>query len=524
MREAPSAGLLRAGAGVAAWNLVSRLTGFVRVLAVGAALGATYLGNTYQSANLVSNVLFELLAAGVLSSVLVPTFVARLATEGRDGTGRLAGAALGAVLAALAPVVVVAMVAAAPLMRLLTLAVDDPAVRAQQVALGRFFVWFFVPQVLLYAVGAVATGVLHADNRFAAAAAAPVANNLAVTATMVAFAAVRDGPPSLDLPWAHRVLLAVGTTGGVALMSGIPLVAAWRAGLRIRPRWAPRSPELVAMARRGAWAGVWLALTQVLLAVTLVLANRVEGGVVAFQVAFTFFLLPFALGAHPVLTALYPRLAADAHGGDLDGFAGRLSGGVTLTAVLVLPAAALLAAAARPLLGTVAVGALAAGSPLVATTLAAYAVGLAGYAGFHLLTRACYALGDTRTPALVNTAATGAGVAAMIWWSSSAGSGSGRMAALGLAHSLAQTGAAAALLVVLSRRLKRPVAGLVAVRAVVAAIAAGGAAHAVVRAVGATGRPGAAGVLAAAGLAGLAVYAGVLAPGFGRVRRLWAES
>ncbi|MDQ1375680.1 MAG: putative peptidoglycan lipid flippase, partial [Actinomycetota bacterium] len=72
----PEPGLFRSAATISAWNTVSRITGFVRVLAVGAALGTTFVGNTYQSSNLVSNLLFELLAAGLLSAPLVPAFVA----------------------------------------------------------------------------------------------------------------------------------------------------------------------------------------------------------------------------------------------------------------------------------------------------------------------------------------------------------------------------------------------------------------------------------------------------------------
>ena len=66
-----SKGFLRSTAVITAGNVASRLTGFVRVIAIGAALGTTFLGNTYQTANLVSNILFELLAAGLLSSILV---------------------------------------------------------------------------------------------------------------------------------------------------------------------------------------------------------------------------------------------------------------------------------------------------------------------------------------------------------------------------------------------------------------------------------------------------------------------
>src|SRR5207247_10713434 len=186
-------------------------------------------------------------------------------------------------------------------------------------------------------------------------------------------------------------------------VTAVPMVAAWRAGLRLRPRWDPGHAGLRELGRRGAWAAAYLGLTQLLIATTLVLANRVEGGVVAYQIAFTFFLLPHALIAHPIYTALYPQLSEDAEGARWDDFARRLGQGIRLSAWFLLPAAALLAAVARPLLRVVAIGALAAGGrSLVAPTLAAYAVGLIGYSGFQLLTRASYATGDTRSPTVVN--------------------------------------------------------------------------------------------------------------------------
>ena len=53
------------------------------MLVVAAVLGTTFLGNAFQAANSVSNVLFELVAAGALSAVLVPTFV-QLLERGDD--------------------------------------------------------------------------------------------------------------------------------------------------------------------------------------------------------------------------------------------------------------------------------------------------------------------------------------------------------------------------------------------------------------------------------------------------------
>jgi putative peptidoglycan lipid II flippase len=147
--EGGEPGLLRSSAPITAWNLVSRLTGFVRVLAVGAALGTTFLGNTYQSANLASNILFELLAAGVLSSVLVPAFVAHIRTAGRDDADRLAGGVLGMLLAILGPIVLAGMLAGPWIMRGLTITVDDAAVRRAEIDQGALLLWFLLPQVLV---------------------------------------------------------------------------------------------------------------------------------------------------------------------------------------------------------------------------------------------------------------------------------------------------------------------------------------------------------------------------------------
>jgi len=436
--------LTRSTLTITAWNSVSRLTGFVRVLAVGAALGTTYLGNTYQSSNLVSNLLFEILASGLLSAPLVPVFVGLLDKGRRDEAEGLAGSLLGLSLVSLGTLVVVCILAGRAIMQLLTLGVDDPSVRDRQVALGAFFLWFFLPQVLLYAVGAVASAFLNAARRFSAAAFAPVANNVAVTATMLAFMAMRgSGRPGLDLPLSQKLVLAIGTTGGVLAMSAVPVAALWRSGFLLRPRLDARNPHLRAVARVGAWGALMLAAAQVLIGVTLVLANRVEGGVVAYSIAYTFFLLPHALIAHPVYTALYPRLAAHIHGGDRAAFAADVVDATRRMALFVLPASVALAVVVPPLLRLVDVGALdRAGASFVARVLIAYALGLFGYSVFQLLARAATAAGDARLPALVGVGMTVGGSALMVLGSSVA-DGRDRVVALGVAHSIAVTAGAA---------------------------------------------------------------------------------
>jgi putative peptidoglycan lipid II flippase len=499
--------VLRSAATISAWNTVSRVTGFVRVLVVAAALGTTFVGNTYHSSNLVSNLLFELLAAGLLSAPLVPAFVALIDRGQREEAVRLAGSLLGVALAGLGAVVVIAMVAAPLIMEVLTLAVRDESVQEQEIRLGVFFLWFFLPQVLFYAAMAVSSALLNADRSFASGAFAPVANNVVVSLTMLAFMAmVGSGELRLDLPLGQRLVLAAGTTAGVLAMAAIPIVNARRRGLALRPRWEPRDRRLREIGRVGMWGGVLLAAVQVLIGVTLVLANQVRGGVVAYQIAFTFFLLPVALVAHPVFTALYPRLAAAAHAARWNDFASDVSEGLRRILFVVLPATAALVVVGGPALRLVEVGELdPAGMHLVGRVLAAYALGLAGYSCFLLLARAWTAAGDARLPALVAIAAAVVGAVLMVTGAAATEAGD-RVVALGLAHSAAMTGGALALTLMLERRYDLHLSvGATLVRSAVTSAVAGGVGALAAGAVDSGGRAGAAVALAT----GLAVVAGL---------------
>ncbi len=498
----------RAAMTITAWNLVSRATGFVRVVATGAALGILSLGDTYQSANFVSNILFELLAGGLLFSVLVPTFVAMLDSGRRADATALAAALLGRALAVLAVIAALGALAGPWVMRALTAGGDDPAIRAEQVRVGSFLLWFFMPQLLLYASGAVASALLQADRRFTAAAVAPVFNNVVVTATMVAFALVHEPAGDLSLTLGEKVLLGGGTLAGTVALVAAPFVAAGRAGLGFTPRWSAEvGPEVGALARKGLWGAGHVGLNQALVAATIIFAGRVQGGVIAYQIAFTFFLLPHAVLAHPIFTALFPRLAAHAGAKAMGEFADDVGFGVRAMALLLAPAAALLAVVALPALSVVRVGALdAEGARLVASVLAAYSLGLLGYSAFFLLTRACYALGDVRTPTIVNLWVTVGAVAGMAV-ASSLVDGDRQVVVLGLVHGVAVSAGSMALFVRVRRAAGRPVPVIDAfLRAGAGAALAATGAAVVVHALGTVTRSRAAAGLVLGGVVGVALY------------------
>ena len=367
---------------------VSRLAGFVRVLVIAAVLGTTYLGNTFQAANSVSNVLFELLAAGALSAVLVPTFVT-LVDAGNDAKAdRLANGLLGYALAAMGAITVLALVLAPLLARLLSSGAPNAHVGAQQRHLATFLLWFFIPQVILYAFGAVATGLLYAKRQFSITAAAPIGSSVVMVVCFIAFRVLAGSAPGFDLTWAEKALLAVAGTGGCIAFVAILLVAARRAGFSLRPRWDRGDPELARFSRLAVWGVALHSGAAMLLGASLVAGNGVAGGVVAYQVAFVFFLAPYAVLAQPIHTAILPQMAIDVAAGDLDAFAHAIRWALDRMALLVIPVSAGLVVVALPMMRLVAFGSAAKTGPvLLAAGIAALALGLYPYGAF-LLARA----------------------------------------------------------------------------------------------------------------------------------------
>jgi putative peptidoglycan lipid II flippase len=513
----PEEALGRFTATIASLTLVSRVSGFARIVVVTAVLGTTALGDLYQTANLVPNILFELFAAGSIQAVMVPALVA--ADERGRGAPVLANAVLGWLLATLGALTVVALVATPALMALLTAAEPDAELRADKAALGSRFLAIFLVQLLFYAMGMVATALLQARRRFAAPAVAPLVNNVVVIGAYLLFAVLRDGePPSLSLSALELAVLAGGTTLGVVAFTAVPVVAAARSGMHWRPT-VRRDPAVARLARDGAWAGIYLGLTQVLTLAVLVLGNGADGTVARFAFAFAFFQLPYALIAVPVATARFPAMSSAVLARARERLAALVADGVVTTVAGCALASAALVALAWPLVRLTAFGEVA-GSALapLAHAVAAFAPGLVGYGLFFLLTRVRYAQGDVRSPTLANALVAVSGVVGMTVASAGVADEE-RAAALAAAYGGAHLVGAVVLGVVTERSLPE-LKGLGVLRGIVASLAAAALAAmamlVVADALGTSGRAGAVLTLVVAGAVGLGLFALALPPAAGR--------
>lgn len=386
---------------VAAWTLVSRVSGLARVVCVGAILGPTFLANVYQSTNALPNVVYELLTGSLFAAMLVPPLVRAMDAEDVRGAERIAGGFLGvALLGFLATAV--AVVAAGPVvMSLLGVGITDTAVLADQRRIGVLLLALIMPQLLFYGLAGTAAAAQNARGRFALPAAAPALENLGIVATLLVFAGMGAmGREINEVTNVEIFVLGAGTTAAVALHAGAQWWGARRAGVTLVPRAGWRDPEVRRLLRSARPALGHSGLSAVLMLGWLVVASGVSGGVVAYAFALNFFHLVTALTARPVATVLLPAVSRLHHAGDRTGLRSELDRSLSLVASLAVPATCSLVALAGPLSWAVTFGAMATprGERLVAVALAAVSVGLVAEAAFILFTATSYGQGRPSVP------------------------------------------------------------------------------------------------------------------------------
>ena len=388
-------------ASVAGWTIVSRLTGFARIVVVAAVLGPSFVGNVYLATSLLPNLALELVTGSLLGTVLVPSLVRALDSGDARRSHRLAGGYLGSVLVVFVAVAVVATLAGPLILELFVLGVDDPAAAADQQRIGWLLMALMMIQVPLYGIAFTGAAAMNARGRFGLAAAAPVVENAGVIATMGLSVVLYGAGPSADtITTPHVVLLGAGTTAAVALHALLQWAGAAGAGVRLVPQAGWRNPEVQVLLRRSRTTLGQAALSAGRSFAALAVANSVAGGVIAFRLGLNFFYLPVMVGARPIAVAFQPLLARLFHREALARFRAELLRGVNLVLFLAVPAGVAYAVLAEPLARGASLGEMSegGGESLVAVSLAGLALGVIGESVFMLCTHAAYARDDARAP------------------------------------------------------------------------------------------------------------------------------
>jgi putative peptidoglycan lipid II flippase len=382
--------------------LGSRLLGWVRLLVIGSQFGASSELDAYFAAFRIPDAIFQLVVAGALSAALIPVFSSYRARGLEAEAWRLASSVINLVVIALAGLSGVMAIFADALVPIVAPGFD-PATTEVTVRLTRIMLL----SPVLIGLGAVVSGVLNSYERFAVPAVAPLAYNLVIIASAIFLA------PIMGIEG-----LAIGVVVGSLAHLAIQLPQLRGVGQRYDLSIGLNQPGV----RKVVWLMgprmLGLAAGQLNFIVSTVLASGlVAGSVTAYNYAFQLSQLPVGVLGVSVAVALFPTLSRDAALGRLPEIRRQVATSLRVLIFLAAPLTATMIVLAGPITAVFFQYGLFSqeSADRTAGALVFFSIGLVGHIVVHVLTRAFYAMQDTRTPVLWAIIAVAINVPLMVW-------------------------------------------------------------------------------------------------------------
>ncbi len=300
---------------MASGTFVSRITGQLRTILLAAAVGTTGIAaNAYQTGTMIPQVLFTILSGGVFNAVLVPQIVKSL--KEKDANERLDKLITLSIILLFG---VTAIMAAGT--HLITSLYLNSNWNAQQHALVDAFTLWCMPQIFFYGLYTILGQILAAHERFAAYAWSSVGANIIACAGFGIFIAMFGNASRQLMGWwdQNKIFLTAGMwTLGVAFQAIVLFIPLFQTGYKYRPRMGIRGIGLRSMGNVAMWSLSIVVINQLVGILTTRVTNGapIQGndlygiaGNASYQNAFTLYMLPYALVAVSIATAIFPRLS-----------------------------------------------------------------------------------------------------------------------------------------------------------------------------------------------------------------------
>lgn len=373
---------------VMAAYISSRLSGLARDIAISYHFGTGRELDAYLAANRVPDLLFQIVAGAAVASAFIPVYTGYLTRQEHDQGWEMVNILFTLAVVALLPLVLLGIVFAPFLIRLL---VPDMPPDYQNLAANLARIMFFAP--IFFTIGGFSTSLLNAHGRFFLAALAPTCYNLGIIlgATVLS-------------RWLGVYGLALGALSGSLFFMLVQVPGLRIVGLRYRPRLDLSHLGVRSVAKLMGPRTLGLAVTQVNFVVTLYLASGIAGGISALNYGWSLTMLPLGVFAMAISTAVFPTLAEHAAAGDREELRAMLINALRFILFLTIPAIVGLVILSSDVVRLIYQrGAFTAVSTeMTAGALRFYALGLIGMATVEIVTRAFYALKDTKTPVLTS--------------------------------------------------------------------------------------------------------------------------
>ena len=395
--------LFRASGIMALGTIISRITGFIRGILIVAVLGTTLLADTYNVANTMPNILYNLLVGGALTAIFIPQLVRYFESE--DGGDDFASRLVTTISLILLVLVSLGMFFAPALVRLYAPEFfTEGFAREQEIAIA--FTRYCLPQIFFLGLFTMLGQVANARGSFGPLMWAPIANNLVGIALFGGFLLFSTGIDIDSITQPQIALLGWGTTFSVVVQALVLVPVIKKLGITIKPKLGVAG--LGKSFKLAGWTLVYVLISQLGYLVTVNVATAaavrsfndgVETGVGYTPYTFAYFvmLLPYSIVTISIITAILPHISKLALDGKREEVKAQLVRAIRLVGVITVPSAVAFLLFGPLITESIFIGISTEDSRYIGYVLSALSFGLVAFSINLILIRGFNAFEDTRT-------------------------------------------------------------------------------------------------------------------------------
>jgi len=398
--------LFRASSVMAVGTILSRITGFFRAILAVAVLGTALLADTYNVANTMPNILYNLLVGGALTAIFVPQLVRSFSDE--DGGHGFASRLVTTISGILLALVAIGIIFAPLLVRLYAPEFSAAGFEHER-AIAIAFTRYCLPQIFFLGLFTMLGQVANARGSFAPLMWAPIANNLVVIAVFGGFLALQRNIAVGTITDFQIQLLGWGTTAGVVIQALILIPVVHRSGIKLRPIFGVKG--LGKSFSLAGWTLIYVLISQLgyLVTVNVATAAAVRSakagistgvGFTPYTSAYYIMLLPYSIVTISIVTALLPHLSKLAIEKKVDDVRLQLIRAIKMVGVVTVPSAVALIFFGPLMTEVLYMGISLQDSRYIGFVLAALGFGLVPFSINLILVRGFNAFEDTKTQVL----------------------------------------------------------------------------------------------------------------------------
>jgi putative peptidoglycan lipid II flippase len=373
--------LLRASSVMAVGTIASRVTGLIRNLLLVALLGTAILGDTYNVANTMPNILYNLLIGGALTAVFVPQIVRSLRDS--DQGAAFISCLFTVTVTFLLLLTVIGIVFAPVIVNLYAPEFSN----RPEFDITVTFMRYCLPQIFFLGLFALLGQIANAKGKFGPMMWAPVINNLIAILLFAWFLVNRQDLSLGNISQTDITWLGLGTTAGYLAQALILLPVVIKSGVKLTLRFDWHNSQIIKSFRLASWSFLYAMISQVSYLVTVsiatsaavktqVLGDSTGVGFTPYSNAYLILILPHSIITVSVVTALLPRLSNYVIDKKHDELTISLVKAIRLIGIFTVPAALMFLAFGQLVANTLYFGISNADANYLGLTLSAFALGL----------------------------------------------------------------------------------------------------------------------------------------------------